>query len=200
MESGRKLGIEFVTVAHESSAAIAAAYYGKVKNTSGVAIAIKGVGAANLVGGAVNAYFERMPVVLVCETARVPGGPPHALARNQMQCLPGESHAQLLGALVPKYVATVSADEIAAQLADAVHAATDGRPGVALLDVPGGVSSQTAKEQTVSATPTAVEPPPPTMQVMLLVLVLLLMLKLTLMMLQGAATAKRISSATFARR
>ena len=67
MDAGRRMGVEFVTVAHESSAAIMAAYNGMMHGTAGLALAIKGVGAGNLAAGAVNAYFERMPVVCVCE-------------------------------------------------------------------------------------------------------------------------------------
>ena len=37
------------------------------KGTAGLAIAIRGVGAGNLAGGVVNAYFERLPLVAVCE-------------------------------------------------------------------------------------------------------------------------------------
>ena len=59
MEAGRKIGVDFIAVAHESSAAIMAAYNGLMNETAGVALAIKGVGAANLAAGAATAYFER---------------------------------------------------------------------------------------------------------------------------------------------
>ena len=39
------MGVNFVSVAHESSAAIMTAYYGTMKNTAGLELAIKGVGA-----------------------------------------------------------------------------------------------------------------------------------------------------------
>ena len=68
MDSGREIDLHFVNVAHESTAAIAAGTYGLIKNSSGLSLAVKGVGAANLTGGIANAYFERMPVVAVCET------------------------------------------------------------------------------------------------------------------------------------
>ena len=68
MEAGRKSGVDFVSVNHESSAAIMAAYYGLMKDTAGLALTIRGVGAANLVGGAANIHFERAPMVAVCET------------------------------------------------------------------------------------------------------------------------------------
>ncbi|MCH2529543.1 MAG: hypothetical protein MK032_00175 [Dehalococcoidia bacterium] len=65
MEAGRKAGVEFVHVSHESSAAIIAAYYGAGRATAGLAIGVKGVGAGNMAGGIANVFFERMPVVCV---------------------------------------------------------------------------------------------------------------------------------------
>ena len=67
IEAGRKAGVDFVHVAHESTAAIAAAYYGAMLDAAGLAIGVKGVGAGNMVGGIANAYFERMPLVAVFE-------------------------------------------------------------------------------------------------------------------------------------
>lgn len=48
MEVGSQLDVSFVSVAHESSAAIMAAYYGLMKNTAGLALSVKGIGAGNL--------------------------------------------------------------------------------------------------------------------------------------------------------
>src|SRR5689334_12790962 len=74
MEAGRSAGVDFVATAHESSAAIAAGYYGASKGAAGLALAVRGVGAANLVGGVANAHFERVPLVAVCESAPVSAG------------------------------------------------------------------------------------------------------------------------------
>ena len=51
MDNGKDLGVKFINVAHESSAAISAGTYGLIKGSAGVALAVKGVGAANLGGG-----------------------------------------------------------------------------------------------------------------------------------------------------
>ena len=67
MESGKKVDVNFIHVAHESTAAIAAAYYGDEKNSPGLALTVKGVGAGNLAGGVANTYFERKPLLCVCE-------------------------------------------------------------------------------------------------------------------------------------
>ena len=127
MEAGRQLDVSFVSVAHESSAAIMAAYYGLMQNTAGLALSVKGIGAGNLAGGAVNAYFERAPVVCLCELS-----PMHVVQKEMVQHC---DHAQLFGAAV-KYQDTLTAAEAAASVQEAVFQATDGRPGPALLNLP----------------------------------------------------------------
>lgn len=127
MEAGRQLDFSFVSVAHESSAAIMAAYYGLMQNTAGLALSVKGVGAGNLAGGAANAYFERMPVVCLSESS-----PTHVVQREMVQHC---DHAQLFGTAV-KYHDTLTATEAAASVQEAVFQATDGRPGPALLNLP----------------------------------------------------------------
>lgn len=127
MEAGRQLDVSFVSVAHESSAAIMAAYYGMMTNTAGLALSVKGIGAGNLAGGAANAYFERMPVVCLCESS-----PMHVTQKEMVQHC---DHAQLFGAAV-KYQDTLTAAEAAASVQEAVFQATDGRPGPALLNLP----------------------------------------------------------------
>ena len=67
LDSGRRKGVEFVASASESSGAISAAYYGYFKGCAGMALAIQGTGAGNMLSGAVNISFERKPVVCISE-------------------------------------------------------------------------------------------------------------------------------------
>ena len=127
MEAGRQFGVDFVSMAHESSAGIAAAYNGLMQDTAGLALAVKGIGAGNLAGGAANAYFERLPVVCLCETS-----PSSATQREMVQHC---DHAHLFGA-VAKYQATLAPEEAPATVQQAVFSATDGRPGPVLLNLP----------------------------------------------------------------
>jgi acetolactate synthase-1/2/3 large subunit len=115
-----------VHVAHESTAAIAAAYYGAAKGTAGLALGVKGVGAGNMVGGVANAHFERMPVVCVFEA-----GP----AEADVDLVQVADHHQMFGS-VAKLHATLKRQTAAQTLADAVAAATHGRPGATVLDFP----------------------------------------------------------------
>jgi|GEM_PF-901661 len=133
VDAGRRLGLELVTVAHESSAAIMAAFHGRMLKTAGLALAVKGVGAGNLAGGAVNAYFERLPVVCACDAS-----PDHLTQREMVQHC---DHAGLFGA-VAKYQATLTAENAPRPLQDAVFHATDGRPGPVLLNLPAGLGQR----------------------------------------------------------
>ena len=51
IDAGRRHDIEFVSTANEASAAISAAYYGELRGSAGIALAIKGAGAGNLAAG-----------------------------------------------------------------------------------------------------------------------------------------------------
>ena len=127
MEYGRQLDVEFVSVAHESTAAIAAAYNGVMRDTAGLALSVKGVGAGNLVGGAVNAYFERVPVTCLCESS------PTMVQQSELVQLC--EHEGLFGA-VAKYSATLNVADAPHLLREASFLACDGRPGPVLLDLP----------------------------------------------------------------
>jgi len=128
VEAGRTQGVDFVSVAHESSATIMAAYYGFMKETAGLALSVKGVGAGNLAAGAVNAYFERGPVVCLCD----------AISRgmSQRELVQYCDHDGLFGAVV-KFQDVLSPDQAPSSLQEAVFQATDGRPGPVLLNLPG---------------------------------------------------------------
>ena len=150
MEAGRQLGVDFVSVAHESSAAIMAAYYGLMKDTAGLALAVKGVGAGNLAAGAANAYFERVPVVCLCESAPT--------AVTQPELVQTCDHAGLFGA-VAKYQATLSAQEGPTAVQQAVFHATDGRPGPVLLNLPSDLGAAACAAPLPRQAPSATPPP-----------------------------------------
>ena len=130
MEAGRKAGVEFVTVAHESSAAIAAAYYGHMRGTAGLAMAIKGPGAGNLAGGAVTAFFERMPAVCLCDSVIVD--------RPMAQIC---DHQALFHAVTKGYM-RLSKESATEDMARAFSLAADGRPGPVMVDLPAQLAAE----------------------------------------------------------
>ena len=131
LEAGRRQDVELISVAHESSAAIMAGYYGHFKRTAGLAISIKGVGAGNLSGGALNAFLERMPVLCLCEFA-----PTAAAGIDLAQTC---DHAGLFSSAV-KFQATLSGVGVAETVCRAVATAIEGRSGPVLINVPGDLA------------------------------------------------------------
>jgi len=132
MEAGRKAGVDFVHMAHESSVAITAAYYGAALGTAGLAIGVKGVGAGNMVGGVANAYFERMPLVCVCEAG--PTG-------SDTDLVQVTDHAAMFGS-VTKSFSKLKHETAGHALRDAVAIAVDGRQGPTVLDYPSDFDNQ----------------------------------------------------------
>lgn len=149
MEAGRKIGVDFIAVAHESSAAIMAAYNGLMNETAGVALAIKGVGAANLAAGAATAYFERAPAICYCESA-----PDDAMGRELVSLC---EHEKLFGP-VAKYYARLNPEQAGNVIQEAAFRANDGRPGPVLVDIP---SDMGQIECTLSTEPSLVSNPHP---------------------------------------
>lgn len=130
MEAGHRIGVDFVAVAHESSAGIAAAYYGLLKNSVGLAMSIRGVGAANMVGGVANAYFERVPLVTLCEAvAQGNEGKEAVQVCDQKRLFDG----------VARYQTTLTAESAKAMVEEAFFHAMEGRPVPSILHIPAGI-------------------------------------------------------------
>lgn len=142
IDAGRRRGVEFVSTANEASATIAAAYYGHLRGCAGLALAIKGPGAGNLVGGAVNAYFERKPVVCITEAL------PEAFVPVEM----GQRIDQPgLFRTAAKQVARLVPADAGAAIDAAFDCAAAGRPGPVLLDLPGDLGGAEAGTATHAA-------------------------------------------------
>lgn len=152
IEAGRKKGVTFVNVSHESSAAIAAAYNGCLRNSAGLAMTIRGVGAANLAGGIANVHFERMPVVAVCEVA------PSSMAGREgtQQC-----NQKALFDGIAKYQSVLAADTAHSSIRQAFSQAQEGRPGPAILHIPSDLGGQSLAAQASAASPTPIAAPDP---------------------------------------
>jgi len=137
MDSGKNIDLHFVNVAHESTAAIAAGTYGLIKDSAGLCLGVKGVGAANLAGGVANAYFERMPVVCVCETT------PNYSYENEMV-----QHADHQGLMqsVTKSMVTLSKNKPADLIRGAFNTSIEGLSGPVLIDFPSDMGLIEAKD------------------------------------------------------
>ena len=147
IEAGCQTGMEFVPVAHESSSAIIAGYYGLIKGTAGLAVVIRGVGAGNLVGGIVNAHFERLPVVTVCEANPISWGDWCGV----QHCDQGK-----LFAAAAKYQADLGAATADEVLRYAFRVAAEGRPGPVVLSFPGDADKSRGSPPSLNGGPPCV--------------------------------------------
>tara|TARA_Y100000817_G_scaffold50611_1_gene36367 strand:- start:227 stop:1855 length:1629 start_codon:yes stop_codon:yes gene_type:complete len=150
MDSGKNIDLHFINVAHESTAAIAAGTYGLIKESAGLCLGVKGVGAGNLAGGAANAYFERMPVVCVCETT------PNYSYENEMV-----QHADHKGLMksVTKSMLTLSKDNPSQLIRDAFNTSIDGMPGPVLIDFPSDMGLIEAEDTKYNQTEKTIKSP-----------------------------------------
>ncbi len=141
MDNGKDLGVQFINVAHESTAAISAGTYGLIKGSAGLALAVKGVGAANLVGGIANAYFERLPVICVCEST-----PAYSYENEMVQ---HTDHSKMMGSLT-KGMSTISTDNPAKTIKDSYRLASSGIEGPVLIDFPSDIGLADVEESNFS--------------------------------------------------
>lgn len=147
IEAGRRSGVAFVNVSHESSAAIAAAAYGMVRNTAGLAMSIRGVGAANLAGGVANVFFERLPLVGICEAPPVSSQP----AESVQQC----DQPQLFNG-VSRFQRTLDKEHALEIIHEAFYQAVGARPMPSMLHLPaslGEIDASSPKTSSASNKP-----------------------------------------------
>ena len=146
MDSGKNIDLHFINVAHESTAAIAAGTYGLIKESAGLCLGVKGVGAGNLAGGVANAYFERMPVVCVCETT------PNYSYENEMV-----QHADHQGFMksVTKSMITLSNSNPAHSIRSAFNTSINGLAGPVLIDFPSDMGLVEAQDEKLRSEDTA---------------------------------------------
>ena len=124
----RRVGLRLVDVRNEQAAGYMADACGRLTGEVGVCASSSGVAHVNALTGAVNAFFDGAPLLLITGS-----GPTHTIGRGHFQDL---DHAAIARPIC-KYVAVVDrAERIPEQLHNAWTAAISGRPGPVQLTVP----------------------------------------------------------------
>lgn len=133
---------------HEQGAAFAACGYAQANETVGVAYATSGPGATNLITGICNAYFDSTPTLFLTGQVNTFERRGQLGVRQR-----GFQETDIVSMVsgVTKYAACVeSPQDIRRQLDCAFHAATSGRKGPALLDIPMNVFRGEIDPETLS--------------------------------------------------
>ena len=81
LDAMRRRGIEFTQCRHEASAGVAAAVYGKLKGTAGVAVATLGPGASKLLFPVASGLLDREPLLAMIPRTRRTSSNRPAMAR-----------------------------------------------------------------------------------------------------------------------
>ncbi len=139
-------------VYHEQAAAFAACGYAQTSGKPGVAYAIGGPGATNLITGIGHAYFDSIP--LICLTGNVNT---YESSKNMQVRQRAFQECEIVSVVEPltKYSAYVEkAEDIRYYLEKAFYMAMEGRRGPVLLDLPMDVTrSDIEKESLRGYTP-----------------------------------------------
>jgi acetolactate synthase I/II/III large subunit len=126
--------MKVICVAHEQAAGMAADAYWRTSRTIGVAMVTSGPGATNLTTSISNAYFDSIPVMLICGQVTTPRlRPSEKLRQKGFQ----ETDVVSLFGSITKYITRIMDPyEIKYELQKALYIAKSGRPGPVALDIP----------------------------------------------------------------
>jgi len=133
---GRNPNTKYVCFQHEQSAAMAADAVWRTTGKIGVTVATSGPGATNLITGIDCSWFDSIPSIHI--TGQVNQSESReALGANVRQAGFQETDIAAMVAPITKYAKKIeSVEELITTLPKLVHAATSGRMGPVLLDVP----------------------------------------------------------------
>ena len=136
--------LRHVLVRHEQAAVHAAQGYARTTGRLGVVLVTSGPGMANTTSGLLDALSDSIPVL--CISGQVATT---LIGTRAFQ----ECDALGIAQTVTKWRAQVrTADDVAATIRAAVRAATTGRPGPVLVDVPKDVQAQPVRTGTAADT------------------------------------------------
>ncbi|QBR00634.1 biosynthetic-type acetolactate synthase large subunit [Paraburkholderia pallida] len=117
-----------ILVRHEQAAVHAADGYARATGKVGVALVTSGPGVTNAVTGIATAYFDSIPIVVICANV-----PTDAIGKDAFQ----ECDAVgLTRSIVKHNFLVVQVDQVATTLKKAFHIAATGRPGPVVVDIP----------------------------------------------------------------
>jgi acetolactate synthase-1/2/3 large subunit len=144
---GRNERTGYVCTQHEQAASMSADAIWRTVGKVGVTMATSGPGATNLITGIATSWFDSIPTLHI--TGQVNDRESiKTIGADVRQAGFQETDIVSMVSTITKYAAKVSTTaELAQALADALSAATSGRMGPALIDVPMNVQQDPVSEQ-----------------------------------------------------
>ena len=131
---GRNPDLRYYCNYHEQACAVSAEGYARVTTRPGLCLGTTGPGAINALSGAMGAWVDSVPLVILGGQVRTDIIADYEQVR---QVGPQEGNAVAMAKPVTKYAATIKdAKRVRWELECAWHHATTGRPGPVLLEFP----------------------------------------------------------------
>lgn len=121
-------GIRIIDTRHEQAAAHAADAHARLTRNIGVAVVTAGPGVTDAVTGVANAYQARSPMILIGGAA--------PLKTKGMGALQEMPQTQMFETFTKASFTIEKTEEIPAKMAEAYHAALEGRPGPVFIEMP----------------------------------------------------------------
>jgi acetolactate synthase I/II/III large subunit len=144
---GRESRLNYICNHHEQASAIAAESEARLTKRPGVCIATTGPGATNALSGAVGAFYDSIPMLVLSGQVRTQLISDYAQLR---QMGPQEVNISEMARPVTKYVKTVrDPHSIRYELEKAWALSQEGRPGPAWLDLPLDVQATDIDEESL---------------------------------------------------
>ena len=132
--------IDYICNFHEQACAIAAEGYARVTGKPGVCLVTTGPGASNAISGALSAWHDSIPLIIICGQVRT-----NIIADNYdkiRQIGPQEANIIELAKSMTKYAISLRNKEDIYQILDeAYEKATSGRPGPVIIEIPLDIQS-----------------------------------------------------------
>ena len=136
---GRQDKIEVVATHHEQAAVIAAEYYSRETGHIGVALVTTGPGSSNAITGVAGAWFDSIPLLIVAGQVKRDDYNHNASLRQKG---PQEISMVSMSGSITKFSKTcLDPENVLEDFSEAVQAATSGRPGPVVLEIPLDVQS-----------------------------------------------------------
>jgi acetolactate synthase-1/2/3 large subunit len=121
-------GIRIIDTRHEQAAAHAADAHARLTRNIGVAVVTAGPGVTDAVTGVANAYQARSPMILIGGAA--------PLKTKGMGALQEMPQTQMFETFTKASFTIEKTEDIPAKMAEAYHAALEGRPGPVFIEMP----------------------------------------------------------------
>ena len=133
----RVSNVPYTAFHHEQSATMAAESYSRVTGRIACVVVTSGPGATNVVTGVAGAFYDSVPLIIICGNAKSSDLRTQEMPRGVRQVGTFELPIHEICAPITKYSALItSSSHVAEVIESAISSCLEGRPGPTLINLP----------------------------------------------------------------